>query len=771
MLANLRMANLINQAEGLLLALSSDYQGYELGSNLLGEIAKQINTQISEAGINLEEILIDALPIALASVGTSAELTLEDQLAMFQLMVDLDKTISEYEQGLSFTEVMDRQKDIINDLDDLFTDLANDTTTLKPRDHQLNINYQAGGTAGDSGLYPYGAKIAIFANPEKGYAFNGWVGDGIFDVNAAATFITMIRDRNITAQFIPKFYEISVFSTPGGQAHGSGAYEYGQQVTIDATPEVGGSFLGWYKNGEKWSSDLTAQFEAEEDASFVARFNSAEPILKLSSSAGGRVDGGGAFNLGQIVHIQALADPGFIFDGWTMEGIHYASTPSTLVVMNESRSLHATFVQHTNESKTLVLESVPVQGGSTTGSNAYNHSEIVNISAEPLPGYLFGGWSGAVVSNPSSASTTILMDSDHSLQANFLPIDYEVTLKKMGGGKVHGAGTFSYGSTINISAVPNVGNRFVHWSGGNPENPFDQNTTLKIVGDTMLEAHFEPISYTLTIHASSGGFVQGAGDYSHGSVVEVVAYPATGYKFSGWSGEGINSFVSETTSLTLSGDTMLQASFEPIENDFAPQAESFEFWIDRADYQPGDVLYKVDGTDGDNDEIIYTLISGNTDTDGDQELLLGLSKEGVLFIQDPDEIHLSAGTSLRIIILLSDPGGKTSLSEGILQIRPKFVLNSQKVNAHWYNSDWLGYFMTTPNQWIYHYKLGWLFVSSLERNGYWVWDVSLQDWFWTDSSFFPWVFTNGNASWLYFNVEEEKVRFFDHNLQKWKPRL
>ena len=56
MLANLRMANLINQAEGLLLALSSDYQGYEVGSNLLGEIAKQINAQISEEGINLEEI-------------------------------------------------------------------------------------------------------------------------------------------------------------------------------------------------------------------------------------------------------------------------------------------------------------------------------------------------------------------------------------------------------------------------------------------------------------------------------------------------------------------------------------------------------------------------------------------------------------------------------------------------------------------------------------------------------------------------------------------
>ena len=89
MMANLRMANLVNQAEGLLRVLSADYQGYDVGSNLLGEIARNIKTEGQDRLLDLEKALIDGIPIALASVGTQGELSIEDQLAMYQLMADL----------------------------------------------------------------------------------------------------------------------------------------------------------------------------------------------------------------------------------------------------------------------------------------------------------------------------------------------------------------------------------------------------------------------------------------------------------------------------------------------------------------------------------------------------------------------------------------------------------------------------------------------------------------------------------------------------------
>ena len=114
MMANLRMANLVNQVEGLLLALSETYQGYEVGSNLLGEIAKGLDAK-SPSALILEDILVDALPVALASVGTAGEISLEDQLTMFQLMADLDQTISAYEEDIDFASLMDEQRKIIAD--------------------------------------------------------------------------------------------------------------------------------------------------------------------------------------------------------------------------------------------------------------------------------------------------------------------------------------------------------------------------------------------------------------------------------------------------------------------------------------------------------------------------------------------------------------------------------------------------------------------------------------------------------------------------------
>ena len=106
MSANLRMANLVNQAEGLLLTLSSDYQGHAVGTHLLGEVAKYLQQTQSGGVIDLESALIEAIPIALASVGTAGELALEDQLAMFQLMAELDNSLLESTEPTSFEELM-----------------------------------------------------------------------------------------------------------------------------------------------------------------------------------------------------------------------------------------------------------------------------------------------------------------------------------------------------------------------------------------------------------------------------------------------------------------------------------------------------------------------------------------------------------------------------------------------------------------------------------------------------------------------------------------
>jgi len=72
----------------------------------------------------------------------------------------------------------------------------------------------------------------------------------------------------------------------------------------------------------------------------------------------------------------------------------------------------------------LTMKVSPTGGGSTTppavGTYAYVEWTVVNISATPATCYDFVNWSGDVA-DPNSASTTVTMDADKTVTANFEP--------------------------------------------------------------------------------------------------------------------------------------------------------------------------------------------------------------------------------------------------------------------------------------------------------------------------------------------------------------
>jgi hypothetical protein len=66
------------------------------------------------------------------------------------------------------------------------------------------------------------------------------------------------------------------------------------------------------------------------------------------------------------------------------------------------------------------------EGGSVTNpvdaTSTYDEGEVVNLVATPAPGYRFVDWTGdlGTVANVNSASTTITMNDDYSITANFV---------------------------------------------------------------------------------------------------------------------------------------------------------------------------------------------------------------------------------------------------------------------------------------------------------------------------------------------------------------
>ena len=164
------------------------------------------------------------------------------------------------------------------------------------------------------------------------------------------------------------------------------------------------------------------------------------------------------------------------------------------------------------------------------GSFEYDRGTVVSIVAAAGSGSRFTGWTGTAVAagkvaNPSFADTTVTVDGDYTLQANFKleddPQQYELIVSASAGGSVSepGEGVFSYGSatTISIAARAHSGYRFSRWTGtavnaGKVADPAAASTTVVVDSSYELRATFTPLSSSaLQVLAPNGGETLAAG--------------------------------------------------------------------------------------------------------------------------------------------------------------------------------------------------------------------------------------------------------------------
>ena len=133
------------------------------------------------------------------------------------------------------------------------------------------------------------------------------------------------------------------------------------------------------------------------------------------------------------------------------------------------------------------IEEEPVQysltvsssgGGSviTPGEDtfAYEEGTVVDLVATADDGYYFVEWTGDVdtVAGVTAAATTITMEGDYSITANFEmipPARYSLTVSSTTGGSViaPGEGTFSYdaGTVVDLVTESDQGYTFLEWTG------------------------------------------------------------------------------------------------------------------------------------------------------------------------------------------------------------------------------------------------------------------------------------------------------------------
>jgi hypothetical protein len=129
---------------------------------------------------------------------------------------------------------------------------------------------------------------------------------------------------------------------------------------------------------------------------------------------------------------------------------------------------------------------------------SYDVGTEVPLVALPHTGYRFVNWTGDVdtIANINSASTTITMDGDYSITANFVK-QYDLTISSTAGGSVTmpGEGTYACdpGEAVNLVAQAEEGYHFVNWTAqaGTLANATAPQTTFTMPAqNAMVTANF-----------------------------------------------------------------------------------------------------------------------------------------------------------------------------------------------------------------------------------------------------------------------------------------
>ncbi len=184
----------------------------------------------------------------------------------------------------------------------------------------------------------------------------------------------------------------------------------------------------------------------------------------------------------------------------------------------------------------------------------------VSVTAVPINGFKFSGWSGNLSGTENAA--TITMDGNKGITANFSPVFYTISKTAENGTIILDPALEKYtpGNAVLVKAVGNIGYTFASWSGdlSGSQNP----TKITVDGDKKISAIFNTVpTYNLSTTAANGSIVLNppGGIYNEGTIVKVSATADFGYQFRDWSGDATGSV--DSTMITMDATKSITANY------------------------------------------------------------------------------------------------------------------------------------------------------------------------------------------------------------------
>jgi len=240
-----------------------------------------------------------------------------------------------------------------------------------------------------------GNSVTLTENELSGYTWLGWY-DGETKVSEGTdltyTFIMPTENKTLTAKWITCPIVLKKNIDEAGTVSGvSGATAIGAESTISAQTNAGYTWLGWYDGENKVSegTNLTYTFDMPvESKSYTAKWSKVT-IDRDNKLAGNVTSLIGKYNVGDEITVTATTNSGYTWVGWfdndtkISEG---ANLSYTFQMPAENKTFTAVWCKLTIRNDNIAA------GYVTELTDTYTAGDIVTVTANPNPGYIFIGW-------------------------------------------------------------------------------------------------------------------------------------------------------------------------------------------------------------------------------------------------------------------------------------------------------------------------------------------------------------------------------------------
>jgi alpha-tubulin suppressor-like RCC1 family protein len=340
-----------------------------------------------------------------------------------------------------------------------------------------------------AGPYPPNTEVTLEATANEGYFFSHWEKDGVKETDNPYT-ITMDKDKTITGvcNLDPK---PSIFIDPvpkgGSISPDQRVFEKGEEVILTAKPERCYTFE---KDG--WSGDCSAISDTDNrcklimdtDKTISANFVEAKFSLELIAEHGKiiAVPAKNSYDCDEEVTLTATPDEGYVFVRW--EGDITGSNKEVNITMDSDKEIKAIFEAIPVELSVSSNGNGTVSGEPTT--TVYNQEVTLTANAHSCS--KFKQWLGAC--NGNMPTCTITLKGNTNVIAEFEPETFTLTTNAINGQVIRNPDNEIYdcGSTVQLTAVPNDGFKFVNWRGD--ASGSGANISIEMTEDKNITAEF-----------------------------------------------------------------------------------------------------------------------------------------------------------------------------------------------------------------------------------------------------------------------------------------